>query len=140
MKPMNLTDLSSFLSEKSIKPSFQRIKILNYLIHNHIHPTVNDIYDNLISEIPSLSKTTIYNTLNIFAKNKIVKEINIEENELRYDINTHEHGHFKCIECQKVFDFDIAFEDSAKKSLDGFELLECEMNIKGLCKTCKNSN
>jgi Fur family transcriptional regulator, peroxide stress response regulator len=61
-------DLSNTLKNKNIRPSIQRIKIFEYLIKNLCHPTVDQIFKDLQSEIPTISKTTIYNTLDLFLK------------------------------------------------------------------------
>ena len=61
----SVKEISHFLSEKGIKPSYQRVKILERLLADKNHPTVNDIYTDLIDEIPSLSKTT-FNSLFLF--------------------------------------------------------------------------
>ena len=51
------------------------------------------IYQELVRNIPTLSKTTVYNTLNLFLK-RIAVMITIDENETRYDADTSLHGHF----------------------------------------------
>ncbi len=48
----SVKEISHFLSEKGIKPSYQRVKILERLLADKNHPTVNDIYTDLIDEIP----------------------------------------------------------------------------------------
>ena len=55
--------LSKELINKNIKPSFQRIKVLEYLTTRKIHSTVDEIFNVLSKEIPTLSKATLYNTL-----------------------------------------------------------------------------
>jgi len=57
--------------------------------------------------MPTLSKTTVYNTLNTFVRSNIIQEIIIEENEVRYDVVTENHGHFKCKTCGEIMDFDV---------------------------------
>ena len=59
-------DIGNYLKKHDIKPSYQRMKIFQYLLDNHNHPTVDTIYKALCTEIPTLSKTTVYNTLNLF--------------------------------------------------------------------------
>ena len=49
-----------------ITPSQPRVAILKYLIENQWHPTVDQIFISLRPAIPSLSKATVYNTLNAF--------------------------------------------------------------------------
>ena len=55
-----------YLQSYGIKPSLQRIAIMEYLIENRIHPTVEDIYEALYIKVPTLSKTTVYNTIKLF--------------------------------------------------------------------------
>ena len=56
------------LIENNIKLSIQRVEILNYLLLAKNHPSVDMIYLSLSNKIPTLSKTTIYNTLKLFVK------------------------------------------------------------------------
>ena len=59
-------NVAAKLIENGISPSITRIKIYEYLYGNKNHPTVNDVYISLSEEIPTLSKTTVYNTLKMF--------------------------------------------------------------------------
>ena len=64
---MNISIKASakLLKEKDISPSIQRIRVLEYLQNSKNHPTVDNIYNDLIKEIPTLSKTTVYNILKL---------------------------------------------------------------------------
>ena len=66
----NVENVGEYLKENGIKPSYQRMKIYEFLLQNRIHPTVDTIYRALNKEIPTLSKTTVYNTLNLFIEKK----------------------------------------------------------------------
>lgn len=127
--------LKTKLLENSIKPTYQRIVILDYLETYHIHPTVDDIYNYLAPKLTTLSRTTIYNTVKIFVKAGIVSELNIDNSELRYDITTETHGHFKCDKCGKIYNFtaDKAIESS---DLNGFKVTTTNILINGICKDC----
>ena len=103
----HIENIGEYLKAHEIKPSYQRIKIFQYLVENKNHPTVDMIYKALCTEIPTLSKTTVYNTLNLFIEKKIVNVIVIEENETRYDSVMAVHGHFKCEKCGKIYDIGI---------------------------------
>ena len=100
----HIENIGEYLKAHEIKPSYQRIKIFQYLVENKNHPTVDMIYKALCTEIPTLSKTTVYNTLNLFIEKKIVNVIVIEENETRYDSVMAVHGHFKCEKCGKIYE------------------------------------
>ncbi|TLG77170.1 Fur family transcriptional regulator [Culicoidibacter larvae] len=134
------SEIEQILREKEIRPSYARVRILEYFYKNHNHPSVGMIYDELHPYIPSLSKTTVYNTLNLFIEHKIIEALGIDLNELRYDIYQQTtHGHFKCESCQKIFDVDLKIDDQISKDLSGFEITEKNIQFKGLCPDCKNT-
>lgn len=132
-------DLYRDLSDKGIQPSVQRIRIYEFLCNNRIHPTVEDIYERLLPEIPTLSRTTVYNTMKLFSENGLIQPLVIEEKEIRYDIDTSHHGHFKCEQCGIVFDFRAdSSEAGVYPELAGFMINERHLYFKGLCKNCAN--
>ena len=129
------------LKEFDIKPSVQRIAIMEYLINNLNHPAVDEIYTALSPKIPTLSKTTVYNTLKLFAEHEAVKMLTIDERYSCFDIDTSNHSHFFCKQCNKIedFHFDITLEgdgiiDSKNK------VTEVHMYYKGICAACLESN
>ena len=132
-----IQNISNELVKAGIKPSYQRIKIYEFILNNNIHPTVDFIYKKLFKEIPTLSKTTVYNTLKLFEKHQLIRNVNIEENEIRYDAVKSIHGHFKCEQCGKIYDFDYNYKDLKYKGLDNFILNQTDIMIKGICKSCK---
>lgn len=130
--------LKEYLSNHDIKPSTIRLKILEYLLNNRIHPTADDIYKNLLDQIPTLSKTSVYNTLDLFADKGVIKVLSLNEKEARYDINTRFHGHFKCHVCGRVYDFSISYDISTPQELKGFDINDIDINFYGICQNCKN--
>lgn len=127
------------LAEKGIKPSYTRIQIYDYLREKRNHPTVEDIYTELVQTIPTLSKTTIYNTLSLFLQNHLLQLVTIEENELRYDADTSCHGHFKCLNCGKIYDFSADAIALDAQELEGFDILQKSVYFIGKCKNCAHA-
>ncbi|NLB32279.1 MAG: transcriptional repressor, partial [Tissierellia bacterium] len=80
-----LEELSNELKKNNIRLTHQRLKVLEYLSNSTKHPTVEQIYKELKQEVPSLSKTTIYNTLNYLAELNLVKVLAIDDNEAHFD-------------------------------------------------------
>lgn len=123
------------LKSKGIRPSYIRVRILNYLMEARIHPTVDEIYEKLSKEILTLSKTTVYNTLKLLVEKDLAKAINIEGNELRYEAERGFHGHFKCESCNSIFDIavsEVAFMDD----IEGYIINDEQVLITGLCPSC----
>ncbi|NLL67856.1 MAG: transcriptional repressor [Clostridiaceae bacterium] len=132
--------LQNELKKKNINLSYQRLKVLEYLTQNQCHPTVEQIYTDLEKEISTLSKTTVYNTLKKMVSEGLVRIITIEDNETRYDINTHDHGHFKCEICKNIFDFDINMDLVLTKGLERFKILDRNVYFKGICPGCLSNS
>lgn len=135
---ISIANTEQHLREHKIMPSVQRIRIFDTLLGTTEHPTVDTIYQSLAKEIPTLSKTTVYNTLKLFQKKGLVLVVNIEDHETRYDADTSFHGHFKCQSCGLVTDFAISEEDRKINSLKGFQVDESHFYLKGICKKCIN--
>lgn len=128
------------LQKNGIKPSLIRLKVYEYLINHKTHPTAEEVYTSLLQEIPTLSKTSVYNTLSLFVEKGLAQMITIEGNIARFDADTSVHGHFQCKICGKIYDFLIS-KDSIESSLDpSFETEEVCVYYKGTCPYCKNKN
>ncbi|MCF6459558.1 Fur family transcriptional regulator [Clostridium sp. Cult3] len=128
--------IKNYLKQHDIKPSTIRIKTLEYLLDNRIHPTVDDIYRNLFDDIPTLSRTSVYNTMDLFLEKGIVKTVFLCEKELRFDIDTNYHGHFKCERCGKVYDFPIEAKIVNEDELEDFKITSKNIHLYGICKNC----
>ncbi len=136
-------DLKKQLAEKNIPLSYQRLKVLGYLVQSRSHPTVDMIYKDLKKAIPTLSKTTIYNTLRTLMQAGLVKGISIEDNETRYDIELDSHGHFKCESCGTIYNFSANIDSLQVEGLDDFKVNDRNVYYNGICPKClsdMNSN
>ncbi len=68
-----------YLISYNIKPSVQRIAIMDYLLAHKTHPSIDEIYLALCKDIPTLSKTTVYNTLKLFVEHGAALMLTIDE-------------------------------------------------------------
>ena len=130
-----LPELKQELKSKNIRLTHQRLKILEYMVNNSGHPTADEIYRALKKEIPSLSKTTVYNTLNYLSELNLIRVLSVDDNEAHFDASTEIHGHFICQVCEEIFDFDIQ-ETLQTKELNGFKINERIVSFKGVCPRC----
>ncbi len=132
----NKHKILKILKEYEIKPSYQRVQILEYLMEDMSHPTAERIYSNIHSKLPILSKATVYNTLNLFVEKNLISTLMIDKLELRYDIENKKHGHFLCKKCEKIYNFTYNKINKYEK-LYNFFIEEEEILLKGICKRCK---
>lgn len=136
----SIENITELLQKKNIKPSYPRIKVMEYLITKKSHPTVDEIYNRLVKELPTLSKTTVYNTLGLLAEAKLARIITIEDNETRYDADMSYHGHFKCDSCGMIYDFPINMNDFVTEALAQFKINEKNVYLNGICPNCLGKN
>ncbi|MCK5761624.1 MAG: transcriptional repressor [Candidatus Izimaplasma sp.] len=128
------------LIDKGISPSFTRVAIYNYLDINKNHPNIDTIYQKLSKKLPTLSKTTVYNVLNLFVEIGIVREVTTGSQEARYEIITKEHSHFKCDICNKIFDIPLVNTQHDINALNGFVVKEEVVILKGICPSCQTKH
>lgn len=125
---------ADILLSHSIKPSVLRVMIYDYLKAHRTHPTVDEIYVSLHKNAPTLSKTTVYNTLKLFVDKRVARSVTIDGFQTRYDGFIGDHGHFRCNVCNKLFDFEIS--DISDANLEGFEFETKDVYFTGVCKSC----
>lgn len=130
----------SYLVEHKVNPSFNRVKVMEYLMKKENHPTADQIYHDLKKELPTLSKATIYNSINAFMDAGLVKTIMGEGKEAHYDHVMETHGHFICERCKCCYDFDLVDEEFRLKELEGFIVKDKEVYLRGICKKCFEDN
>lgn len=124
--------------ERGIRPSMQRLAIMDYLINHPIHPTIDDVYQALFNKVPTLSRTTVYNTLRMLSENQAAQMITIDEHRVCYDGNVESHVHFYCKKCGKIIDLfgEQAPKLEGEKTVEGNIIQEEQLYYKGICAKC----
>lgn len=137
---MNIQEVHRFLTDHNVKPSLQRVAIMQYLLENTNHPDVEKIFNDLIPSMPTLSKTTVYNTLKLLCDKKVANTLFIDEKNARYEGHTNIHAHFKCKNCSTIYDVPLEQADIPPfRGPSDFDLEENQIYFLGKCKKCKVS-
>jgi len=125
----------------NIKPSVQRIAIMDYLLTHRTHPSADVVYSDLSGTMPTLSKTTVYNTLKLLAEHGAALMLTIDENNVCFDGDTSPHSHFLCKKCGKIFDLPMpsTVKDVMQMESDGHIITELHYYYKGTCRYCLNN-
>ena len=134
-----MDNTSIYLSGYGIRPSVQRIAIMRYLLKNRTHPTADEIYEALRRQIPTLSKTTVYNTLKLFVENGAALYVGIDEKNARFDGFVETHAHFRCKKCGSILDLPMNVDNFLPNAFKG-DIEETYFYLKGICENCKKNN
>ena len=133
----------SYLHKYNIKPSTQRIAIMQYLLdHCCTHPTATQIYDALSPAMPTLTKATVYQSLKLFVVHKAILMITINEYNVHFDADISPHAHFLCKRCGCIYDLPLppGMKCVVPTLLEGHMISEMHLYYKGTCWNCLNMN
>lgn len=131
------SDIIELFQHRRLRLSEQRLLIYSYLLEHRTHPAAEGIYRDLLPDHPSLSLTTVYNTLRFLAENRLIVPVMIEDGEVRYDADVSFHGHFKCRHCHRIFDVPVSHEERlAILPGSGFKVESVHLDYYGRCPGC----
>jgi Fur family peroxide stress response transcriptional regulator len=133
-----LDKLSERLKRMGMRPTPQRLAILEYLQGNNFHPSIEEIYRSLKPRFPSLALATVYGTLEALVEGGELKELNIDPCRKRFDTKLEAHSHFVCSLCGKAYDFEADPSILQMVKLrEGFVVEDYSMTIYGKCPNCQ---
>ena len=126
------------LKEKGVVWTIQRYGVLEYLASHRHHPTAEDIYQGLKEVFPTISRATVYNTLELLKSHGLIQEVVVEKDRARYDYRTDPHLHLLCRRCGRVYDLesDCSCPFSPGDEVEGHRVEELHSYIVGICKDC----
>ncbi|VUX56414.1 Ferric uptake regulator family protein [uncultured Woeseiaceae bacterium] len=101
---MSRKEIVQKLKHYGVMPTSQRIEVASILLARPQHLSADQIIDKLNNRRSCVSKATVYNTLKLFSKQGLVKELNVDSSRKFYDSTTHAHHHFFHVESGKLTD------------------------------------
>ncbi len=128
--------LRDVLADRGIKPTYQRLTVLAAVTENRSHVAIRGLHALLVKKIPTLSKTTLYNTLELFSAKGLVRALTIDPDEVRYDGVAAPHHHFYCSGCGRILDIEISCPTGRAGELHGHRIDEVHGYFKGICRDC----
>lgn len=116
-----------------------RLAIVEFLAGRPDHPSARQIHGRLSEREPHLSIATVYNTLSTLVELGLVREVEFESADNRYDTNLAPHINLVCILCGAIADLDQEPPMSAREIHEriGFEITEMRMEYRGVCAACR---
>ncbi|MFW5979958.1 MAG: Fur family transcriptional regulator [bacterium] len=133
--------------KKDMKLTPKRKKILRIFIESDKkHLSAEDIYLSLKNRKISIGLTTIYRTLDLFVKKKIITKLDLGDDTARYEFiymeEERKHHHLICKDCGKVIETSGLLPEDLKNILlkkEGFKMVNHSLKIYGYCQECCNN-
>jgi Fur family iron response transcriptional regulator len=114
---MTRVGLLSLFDQFGILPTPQRVEIAAILLRRPQHMSAEHIIDQLKDSGSKVSKATVYNSLNLFSKHGLVREVMVDPVRKFYDSTTHPHHHFYNVDSGELSDIpdeQVCFQDLPK--------------------------
>lgn len=109
-----MKDVMRVLTTLGISPTPQRLEIAAALLSKPQHLSAEQVLQLVNQTSNTVSKATVYNTLGLFARKGLVREVIVDPNKVFYDSNTEHHHHFYNVTTGELTDVDVVNLDIVK--------------------------
>ncbi len=129
--------LSELVRARGGKVTPQRERIFRFLADHGDHPTAEAVYAAVVTEMPTISLRTVYQTLNDLVGLGELGSLDVG-GAIRFDTKVEPHHHLVCVMCGRVIDVASDFGDLAipAELAAEFEVDTTEIVFRGRCHTC----
>lgn len=129
----------SNLRKMGYKATPQRIAICRLVLSSPEHPNAQRIYQGVKKMHPTVSLATVYKTLEVLKKLRLIQELPLPHNETRFDPNVSPHINAVCLRCGRVTDVkdqSISSVVSRAASKTKFTVTGQRFDLYGVCDRC----
>lgn len=125
--------------ESGAKLTHQRMEIFREVAQTGDHPTVENVFQGVRKQMPTISMDTVYRTLWWLKGLGLITTLGPPRDRARFDANLSRHHHFVCTRCGLTRDFYSDQFDNLKlpESLQSIGQVEmAQVEVKGVCLKC----
>jgi Fe2+ or Zn2+ uptake regulation protein len=132
--------LRQTLQENGHRYTDQRAAVYRLVSRSRVHPTAEDVFLGVRTEVPGISLATVYKSLETLVSCGLAKKLNPADGSARFCGRTEPHHHARCLACGSVSDVAGELGDSEIDTLltqaNGFHLVGYELELTGYCSDC----
>lgn len=126
------------MREKGLRLTAQRKAVLDYLVSTDEHPTARKIFENVRKSLPGIGLSTVYGILAELSRNGIIKTLEFNEMDNRYEANLSEHINLVCLRCGKISDYLTPYTIDLERICETarFRAFQSRLELYGICESC----
>ncbi|MFH1891890.1 MAG: Fur family transcriptional regulator [Candidatus Zixiibacteriota bacterium] len=122
----------SILRQCDIQLTPQRIAVVEYVLKSKAHPSADDVLKFARKKCPTVSRATVYNTLNLLVERGLLRTQLLKEGTVVFDPNIQSHHHFIDEETGVIYDIPWnSVSVSGEEKLREFEVHEYQVIMRG---------
>ena len=125
-----------------LRATGQRLAILRAIRENRLHPSAEELMDQLKESQPTLSLSTVYKNLQTLAEAGVLQTVDTGTGKQRFEGRPEPHHHAVCTRCQRVYDVDFAKFPVQVPQLDldpHFKIQAVKVCFSGKCHHCNGN-
>ena len=134
--------LKKALKKEGLRYTQQRQLIWDELCSSEEHRDAEEIYLSLRKDGINASRATVYRTIDVLVKNKLVRKLDLGDGKARYEnrMDSSHHDHLICVQCGKIEEF---MDDKIESRQDeivkrfGFKMIRHIHQLFVLCDKCQ---
>lgn len=127
-----MPDMIAHLRSRGIAATPQRIAVAEFVLNTKTHPAADEVWQNVQPRCPTVSRATVYNTLNLFVTKGLLKAQVLKEGTIVFDAHVRAHHHFIDEHTGKVYDVPWdALTVTGEKTLREFQVREYQVVMRG---------
>lgn len=125
---------------RGVPVTHQRLAVYRFLLESPSHPDAEAVFGSLASQYPSLSRGTVYRTLEMLLGLALVREVGAPGPSQRFEANLNPHHHLWCVRCRRISDVaDGAFDGLTMPPGLDFEVTDYTIQFNGVCAECRSA-
>jgi Fe2+ or Zn2+ uptake regulation protein len=128
------------MKDCGLKITPQRTAIIDVLADETLfHPGANFIYREARKKVKGLSLSTVYATLNELCRLNLIKTLEFDKKENRYEGNITPHVNLICRSCKRILDYSLPVSIDPKEVLkkSRFWVTDTRFEYYGYCQECR---
>jgi Fe2+ or Zn2+ uptake regulation protein len=120
------------LRQHGIQPSAQRLAVAEFVLDTKAHPSADQVFAEVRSRVPMISRATVYNTLNLLVRKKLLRQLVLAEGRVVFDPHMAPHHHFIDEASGEIHDVPWDALDVRKvEALKGVSVREYQVVLRG---------
>lgn len=123
------------INQRSTK---QKQIIKDVLLSERTHLTADQVLEKIDQQGIKIGRATVFRNLKQLVKTHEIGYIPVVDSAAYFDYCNHNHYHFKCNDCKKLYDTPIEYQNELNSLLKNFDVHKHELTFYGVCEHCKN--
>ena len=103
----NKENLTEILKKEGLRYTLQRQSVWDEIKRSEEHRDAESIYQSLRDDNISVSRATVYRTIDVLVKNKMVRKMELGDGKSLYEpkLDNEHHDHMICVDSGKIIEF-----------------------------------